>query len=121
MRAAGLFNSGGVPAKERINVREALSDRHLVALSLIALVPLVVIVEDQRNDIVEAVDEFVRSRRIDEVKPAVKIRKVMIAAIYKGETRVELDGVPDNHRRVPVAGKRDRHGSSYPPNGCALV
>ena len=41
-------------------------------------------------------------------------------AVAEGETHIEPNGVPDNHRWKLVAGKRDRHTPSYRPNGCAL-
>ena len=45
---------------ERLDVGQVLQDRGLVALLLVSLVPLVVVVEDEGDDIGEIVDEPVR-------------------------------------------------------------
>ena len=62
MRLASPFYCGGIPAEQRVDVGEMLADCHLVALSLVALVPLVVVVENQGDEVVEAVDESVGRR-----------------------------------------------------------
>ncbi len=40
--------------------------------------------------------------------------QIFDVAIAEREPHIEPNGVPDNHRRELVAGKRDRHASSYP-------
>jgi len=42
--------------------------------------------------------------------------QIFDVAITERKTHIEPNGVPDNHRRELVAGKRDRHAPSYPPN-----
>src|SRR5271163_130072 len=71
-----------IAALQRIDVDEMLAHRSNVALLLIPLVPLVVIVEDHRDDIVEADDEAIVRRVVDEpVKPLVKLRKLAEAGL----------------------------------------
>ena len=82
MSSAREFNNGGVTTKQRFDVREVLSNSCLVALALIVLVPLIMVVKDQCNDIVEAVDKPVGHGRIDKVvEPIVEIGKVMVSAV----------------------------------------
>jgi hypothetical protein len=38
-------------------------------------------------------------------------------AIAERETHMEPNGVPENRRQKPMAGKRDRHAPSHPSNG----
>ena len=63
--AARKLNDGGIPAEQRFDVGEVLPDRDLVALSFVLLVPLIVIVKDQRDDVEEVLDELIWCRRID--------------------------------------------------------
>ena len=82
MRLVSPFDGAGVPNEQRVDVGEMLSDCHFVALSLVALVPLIVIVENQGN-------EGRRSRpRIDgalltdkAMEPAVEVGEVVVAMI----------------------------------------
>ncbi len=62
MRSTGGFDDRHVPAEQRLDIGEVLPDRGFVALPLVVLVPLVMVMEDQRDDVVEAVDEPVRRR-----------------------------------------------------------
>ena len=63
MRFAGASDGGGVSAEQRIDIGEVLPNRDLVALPLVALVPLVMVMENEREDVVEAVDETVAAWR----------------------------------------------------------
>ena len=47
-------------------------------------------------------------------------KEIFDVAIAERETHIEPNGVPDDRRRKLVAGKRDRHPLSYPPNRDAL-
>jgi len=86
MCATSTFDAGRIPASERVHVRQVLADRDLVALALIPLVPLVVVVEDQGDDVVEAVDEPVRRSRVNEpVEPAVEVGEVVVALVDHSE------------------------------------
>jgi hypothetical protein len=65
-----------------------LLDRHFVALPFVVLVPLIVVVEDQRYQVVEAANEPVWYRGIDQiVEPAVEIREVVKPGVYILEQR----------------------------------
>ena len=91
MRSAGASDGGGIPAEQRFDVGEVLPNRDLVALSFVALVPLVVVMEDEGEDVVEAVYEPVVDGRVDEpVEPAVEVGKVMVAALNFAEQREML-------------------------------
>lgn len=82
MRPACQLDHADVPAEERFDICQVLTDRDLVALPLIVLVPLVVVVEAHRDDVVEGVDEPVRRGRADEpVNSAVQVGKAMIARL----------------------------------------
>ena len=58
-------------------------------------------------------------RFIGDIQPTLG-EQIFDVAIAEGETHIEPNGVPDNHGWKLVAGKRDRHAQSYPPNGSAL-
>ena len=82
MRPARELDHGEIAAEQRFDVGEMLSDRDLVALPLVVLVPLIMVVKDQGYDVVEAVDESIGRRRVDEVvEPTVEIRKIMVSAV----------------------------------------
>ena len=51
-------------AEKGLDIGKVLTNGDLVALSFILLVPLVMIMEDQRDDIVEIVDELVWCGRV---------------------------------------------------------
>src|SRR5262245_3444853 len=53
MRPASKIDHGDVAAEQSVDVGEMLMNRNLVALSLVMLVPLIVVVKDQRYDVVE--------------------------------------------------------------------
>jgi hypothetical protein len=79
MDSAGKLDDRLVPAEESLDVGEVFLDSDLVALPLVVLPPLVVVVKNQRDDVVEIIDEAVRCHRVDElVKPAVEVGEVMI-------------------------------------------
>ena len=72
----------GVAAQKRVDVGQVLADGDFVALALVLFVPLVVVVKDQRDDVVEAVDEAVGRGRIDQpVEAAVEVGEVMVAIL----------------------------------------
>jgi hypothetical protein len=82
VRAACQLDDRLVLAQQRIDIGEVLADRDLVPLALIAFVPLVVVVEDDRDDVVEIVDEPVGNGRVDEpVKAAVESREIVEALL----------------------------------------
>src|SRR5262249_17917951 len=58
-------------------------------------------------------------RLVGDIQPTLS-EQVFDVAIAECETQIEPNSVPDNRRRKLVAGKRDRHAPSYPPNGRPL-
>jgi hypothetical protein len=56
---------------------------------------------------------------VGHVEPALS-EQIFDVAIAERETHIEPHGVPDDCGRKLVAGKRDRHPPSYPPNRDAL-
>jgi hypothetical protein len=61
-----------------------------------------------------------RSHRfVGDIQPTLG-EQIFDVAIAERETHIEPNGVPDNRRRKPVAGKRDHHPPSYPANRDAL-
>ena len=58
-------------------------------------------------------------RFVGDIHPTLS-EQVFDVAIAERETQIEPNSVPDNRRRKLVAGKRDPHAPSYPPNGSAL-
>src|SRR5271165_4283542 len=82
MRLAGASDGRGVPAEQRLDIGEVLPNRDLVALPLVPFVPLVMVMENEGEDVVEAVDETVAGSRGDELmKPPVEIGKIVVAAL----------------------------------------
>ena len=82
MRFAGASDGGGVSAEQRIDIGEVLPNGDLVALPLVALVPLVMVMENEREDVVEAVDETVAHGGVDVLmEPAVEIGKIVVAVL----------------------------------------
>ena len=78
MRSTGPLNPVGIAAFECIDVSEMFEDCRLVALLFILLVPLIVVVKNEADDIVEVVNKPVGRRRVYEaVKTAVQIGKVV--------------------------------------------
>jgi hypothetical protein len=79
VRPARELDDGDITAEQRFDIREVFSDRDLIALPFVVLVPLVMVVENQSDDVVKAVDETIGRRgRIDEaVEPAVEVGKVV--------------------------------------------
>ena len=74
MRPARKLDHGEIVAEQRLDVGEMLSDGDLVAFPFVLLVPLIVVVEDQGDDVLKTVDESIGRRRVDEaVEPAVEI------------------------------------------------
>jgi len=71
MVPAGRFGHPPVVFQQRVDVSEVRTDRDLVALAFVAFAPLVVVVENQRDDVVEIVDEPVRRRRRDRAVKAI--------------------------------------------------
>ena len=66
MRSTCEFNNRSIPAEQRLDVGQVLFDGGLVALPLVALVPLIVVVKDECDDVLKTVDESVRRGRIDQ-------------------------------------------------------
>lgn len=82
MRATRQLDDGRVPTEQRLDIGEVFPDRNFVALTLILFVPLVVIVEDQRDDVEEVLDEAVGCRGIDQLmEAAIEVRKVVVPLI----------------------------------------
>lgn len=82
MGPAGQLHDGEFPSEQRFDIGEVFPNRDLVALPFVAFIPLIVVVEDQRDEIIESLDEAVGRRGVDEaVEAAVKIREIVIAAI----------------------------------------
>ena len=91
MRPARKFDDGDITAEQRFDVREVLLDRDLVAFPFVVLVPLVVVVKNQSDDVIKAVNEPIGRRRIDEaVEPAVEVGKVVIAMVDFSQERKVL-------------------------------
>ena len=61
---ASPLDRGGAPTDQRVDVGKMFNDRHLVALSLVALVPLVVVVENQGDNVIEAVDKSIEAAEL---------------------------------------------------------
>src|SRR5271167_2847394 len=57
-------------------------------------------------------------RLVGDIQPTLR-EQIFDVAIAERETEIEPNGVPDDRRRKLMAGKRDRHAPSYPPNGFA--
>ena len=68
MSTARSFNATAIPCEERVDVGQVLADRDFVALPLVAFVPLIVVMKDQRDDVVEDIDEAVRHCRVAAVR-----------------------------------------------------
>jgi hypothetical protein len=80
--SAGELDYRDVPSEQCIDVREVLADGSLIALPLVLLVPLIVIVKNQGDDVVEAVDKTIGCGRIDEaMESAVEVGKVVIPMV----------------------------------------
>src|SRR4029077_7976738 len=58
-------------------------------------------------------------RFVGDIQTALR-KQILDVAIAERESDVEPNGEPDNRRREPMAGKRDRHPLPYPSNGPAL-
>ena len=113
MRFAGTPDGGGVPAEQRFDVGDVLPNRHPVALPLVALVPLVMVMENEREDVVETVDEPVVGRPVDElVETAVEIGKVLVTALDVLQQREMLlaqrFNLPPQRRRLGQRGEGHR-------------
>jgi len=61
----------------------------------------------------------ITTRSIGDIQTALR-QQIFDVAIAERETHIKPNGVPDDHSGELVAGKRDHHAPSYPPNGCAL-
>jgi len=86
MRPARGADGAPIAAQQSIDVIEVLLDRDLVALPFVAFVPLIVVVKDQRDDVVEIVDEAIGHGRVDEpVQPVIEIGEVMEPPVEIGE------------------------------------
>src|SRR5579863_2183433 len=82
MGAAAFRRLGPVAALEPVDVDQVLAHGGDVALLLVAFVPLVMIVEDHRYEIVEADDEAVARSVVDEaMEPLVELREVGKSAL----------------------------------------
>ena len=82
MGTTGFLDRRFLSAEQCLDVVEVLVNCDLVSLSFIVLLPLVVIVKNQRDDVVETVDEAIgRSPRHESMKLAVELREVVIAPI----------------------------------------
>ena len=82
MLSAGGIDPAAVPALQRIDIGEMLHDRSLVAFLFVRLVPLVVVVEDEGDDVGEIVDEPVWRAFVDQpVKTVVEAGKVVISPL----------------------------------------
>src|ERR1700723_1341541 len=81
MGLASQLDPSRIPAEQRLDVIEVLVKRDLVSLALIDFVPLIMVVKNQRNDVVKIDDEAVLRRVVDEpVEPLVEIGKVVIVS-----------------------------------------
>ena len=54
-------------------------------------------------------------RFVGDIQPTLR-KQIFDVAIAERETDIEPNSVPDDRRRKLMAGKRDRHTPSYPPN-----
>ncbi len=79
MALARQLNPSRVSAKKSLDVIEVLVYCGLVSFAFVNLVPLIVVVEDQRDDPIEIYDEAILRRVVDQpVEPFVEIGEVMI-------------------------------------------
>lgn len=59
MRSAGPLDPSGIAALESIDIGEILEDCGVVTLLFILLVPLIMVVKNEGDDVVEIIDKAV--------------------------------------------------------------
>ena len=83
MSHASQLDSFRVSAIERLDVVDVLKDRGSIPRAFVDLVPLIVIMKNQRYDVVKVGDETILRDIIDQaVKTLVEFRKVMEVDVY---------------------------------------
>ena len=86
MGATGGPDCSFVAAEEGFDIAQMLVQGDFVSLPLVMLLPLIVIVKNQRYDIVETVDKAIGcSSCYEPVKLAVELGKVMVSGINIGQ------------------------------------
>ena len=86
MSSAGKLDTRRVAAQQRVDVVEMLADGDAVALLLQRLVPLVVVVEDEGDHVIEVLDEaVVRGVVHQPVEAVVEVGEVVEARIDIGQ------------------------------------
>src|ERR1700674_4172886 len=77
------FDAVRISREQRFDVAKMLADRDNIALLLVCLPPLVVIVEDERNYVVEVGHEPVSRGVNDEpVEPLIQVGEIVKAGLY---------------------------------------
>ena len=66
MRPAGELHKRGIATEQCVDICYVLRYSYLITLPFILLVPLIVVVKDERDDVLESVDESIGGSRIDE-------------------------------------------------------
>lgn len=70
MSAASQVDNVNVPTSQSFDVGKMLANGHLVALSLVPLIPLIMVMEDECNDVVESINEAVLRGHVDQAMEA---------------------------------------------------
>src|SRR5215213_4464583 len=82
MRPAGKLDRGNVPTEQGVDVDQMLPDRDFVALPFVTLLPLIMIVKNQGDYVVEPFDEAIgRGGIYQTVESAVEIGEVPVAKL----------------------------------------
>src|SRR5579872_6242662 len=91
MSPACFLDPLGVSRQERLDVVEMLGDGDGVALALVGLVPLIMVMEDQADHVMEILDEAVARGIVDQpVKTVVEAGKILKPGLDLGEQLVMI-------------------------------
>src|SRR5688572_12965395 len=83
MRPAGRLYLALVTRSQRRDVGEVLADRDFIPLPFVTLVPLVMVVKNEGDDVVEVVDETVWCRSVDQpMEAVVEVGEILKAQIH---------------------------------------
>ena len=82
MQSTGAIDRGDVAAFKGFDQREMFLDGNLIPRAFIALVPLIMVVEDHGDNVLEAFDKAVwRDCRNQPVKSAVQLREILKSSV----------------------------------------
>ena len=103
MPAAGGLDTHRVLAEQGVDIVEVLHDGDAVALLLQRLVPLVVVVKDEGDDVIEILDEaVVRGILHQPVEAVIEVREVVKARIDARQQLLMLGA--DRRQAAPERG-----------------